>query len=213
MINVYGKPEGFKRATSSAAGNYVNTDPGTAGGIDADIAGQFQGGICAGITTAWVVAFLSGDADASSTAGFQSYFDNMLKFQGAYIFNFKSKQGVSTSTHGMEKFLDPMRELGVPPGVHKTKEENVQLVGSSIFPDGNWAAYTVIPGHAIGIGAVGGSYYAMDPNYGLHSYSDKIDFLLDLNYLYGAFRNCFGLDSMTDRVKLFFYAAGSRARR
>jgi hypothetical protein len=93
MASVYGKPNGFISASSSAQGPFVNMDPGVTSGIDADIAGKFTSGICAGISTAWVIAFLSGVPEASTTNGFKSYFDNMLKFQGAYVFNFKDKQG------------------------------------------------------------------------------------------------------------------------
>ncbi len=131
---------------------------------------------------------------------------------GVLHFGFEPAQGISTTTHGMEKFLDPFMELGVPSGVHKVKQESAQIISSGIFPENNWAAYTVIPGHAIAIGKQGNSLFIMDPNYGLHQYSDSTGFLIDLNYLYDAYRSCCSLSPHNSRVELFFYGSGARPR-
>ncbi|QHQ37020.1 hypothetical protein [Algicella marina] len=210
MVVVYRRPNGFINATAIAPGNYVNTDPGQGSGIDTAIAGNFQQGICAGLAAAWIMAFASGAEDARDTANFESYFNNMLRFQGAYLMNYKGKQGISTTTQGMDPFIRPVQDLGVGVGIHRHSSHEVRLVGENVLPAGNFAGYTVVPGHAIGMGRHGGTCYIMDPNYGLQSYDDIVNFIVDLNYLYGAYRQRFNCIGST--VQLYFYKQGNRAR-
>lgn len=138
----------------------LNVDPDT---------GNVGGGICSGITTAWIVMFLN-DNQSAFPAKFEENFE-VTRFHGAY---FKELHG-KTPDHieKMDKVLDSR--------LSEVNRQSQRQTSSLILPsDTKWAAYLSIWGHAIGIGKTNNKYYIMDPNYGLFVYNDKSDFLTDL---------------------------------
>ncbi|MCG8578150.1 MAG: hypothetical protein MI810_24945 [Flavobacteriales bacterium] len=141
----------------------LNIDPDTS---------NVGGGICSGITTAWLVMFLN-DNQSAYPAQFEENFE-VTRFQGAY---FKELHG-KTPDHieKMDKVLDSrLRELN--------RQQQRLTSGLSLPTASKWGAYLSIWGHAVGIGKAGNKYYIMDPNFGLFVYNSKSDFLADVQTL------------------------------
>ena len=165
----------FKRRTRSSRVSGKNNAPGGTGGVDVDTQFELgsdnspQGmkdrrhGICCGISATWLVGLVNEVEGSYRTSKFKEYFDNVLRFQGAYI-----KQ----SHQDVEQDLDALQGCFT----HNVKKFDFQFSRAtnikSRFPTGKtkWAAYLSIWGHAIAIGRRDNSYYAMDPNLGLFVY-------------------------------------------
>lgn len=184
----------FRHAVANSEILKKNRAPGGEGGIDNPVqaslgADGYEGedkkkrkGICAGITTTWIVAVLNGSAEALSCEGndFVEFFNGVLRFQGAYFQNYlinQAKSGFSFSGQSAaEKHISLMDKLAetLAHGCEKkdffyTKAGEIKKVLKK--HKGNWAAYASLLGHAIGIASYNRKYYIMDPNYGLYEYS------------------------------------------
>ena len=166
--------------------------------VDVKVRANLLGhGICSGITSSWVIGFLSADrTEAKNTEQFRTYFYNVLRFQGAYMKDLGGRT---------DKHLEALLNSGYNAGIRQLKNERVNVVSPGILPiENEWAAYTAIFHHAIGIGHSGGSYYMMDPNYGLFVYADMPSFLLDLQNLIEARRHS-KRKKLSDKVTILFY--------
>jgi hypothetical protein len=166
----------FKHAAQKSKVSKLNSAPGGEGGVDQETqktlgAVGFVGdikdkkhGICCGISATWIVGFVNGVEEARDTAKFKDYFNNVLRFQGAYI---------KESHEDIEKDLDKMQDCFA----HDVKKVDFQYSRATTLKDkfpnkDRWAAYLSIFGHAVAIGRYANQYYAMDPNHGLFVYND-----------------------------------------
>jgi hypothetical protein len=131
-------------------------------------------GICKGLTTAWVIAFLNGVDEASNPASFSDWFTGIAKWQGTYI---KDAGG------HIDKHLQLIEKTGMLTGVVVDHVVAVQSLSSSDFPRTTpWAAYCSIWHHDIGFAADGrGNFYIMEPNDGLYVYDSQSEFIADSN--------------------------------
>lgn len=183
-VTLYGKSL-FGQANKSAIIRGMNNAPGGADGVDEDV--QFslgapggsamkdrKHGICCGITVAWIVGVCHKRSDAVNTTGFDAYFRDVLRFQGAYIKDFKGNVGAMDDLQGIQ-----------PQGLGKVasgKATEGELSGR--FPMfGAWGAYLGLYHHAVGIGYAASNYLIMDPNAGLFKYKNKSDFVSDVKAL------------------------------
>ncbi len=151
----------FTRATAEAVVRHKNNNPG----VDPDT-GNVDGGICSGITSAWVVSVLHADAVPAAVppAGFPAFFE-VLRFQGAY---FKELHG-KADTH--------LNALGqaMQVGVCAIGTVNARPVTAPQLPAGTqWAAYVSLQGHVIGAARRDGNYYLVDPNFGCSSIPPQV---------------------------------------
>lgn len=184
-IRIYGKSL-FKRALNGKIIRHLNNAPGGVGGVDNDV--QFRlgangsdeildrrHGICCGIVITWIIGFCNGRPDAKSCISFESYFMNTLRFQGAYL---KDQRGNVNSiddlsqvyTHGLSK---------IKTGKCQTFELTLNLPNEQC-----WGGYLGVWHHAVGIGrSAANSYFIMDPNVGLLTYSDATTFNEDVKEL------------------------------
>jgi hypothetical protein len=161
---------------------------GGSGGVDLDVqrffAGRADPGICAGITMAWVINVLNdGAGTALGTGTFAGAFTDQLRFQGAYF----QKLGHNVRPFSMERFfghVDGAMGTGI---VIEEEIETRSLSPASLPGLATWAAATNLGPHAIGAARVGGSYFIMDPNFGLYVYGDANRFTQDLEDVYWAY--------------------------
>lgn len=194
-VNLYGASL-FAKAYKSVVLKGLNNAPGGDGGVDVDVQHRLgapgsatmkdrRHGICCGIVVAWMVGFCNKREDAVNTTGFEAYFKNVLRFQGAYMKDFK---GDVTSIDQLD---------GIHPhGLSRTGSGQCSIDAlSGLFPTGvTWAGYLSVWRHAIGIGINEGGvfsgerYLIMDPNGGLFKYKNKADFIDDLKQLCNARR-------------------------
>ncbi|MEW5926482.1 MAG: hypothetical protein AB1941_03270 [Gemmatimonadota bacterium] len=161
---------------------------GLSGGVDQDVqrffAGRADPGICAGITMAWVINVLGdGSGAALGTATFSGAFTDQLRFQGAYF----QKLGTNVKPFSMESFFNHIHgAMGT--GIVIEEELSTRNLGPANLPAvATWAAATNLGPHAIGAASSNGSYYIMDPNFGLYVYGDAGRFCQDMEDLYWAY--------------------------
>lgn len=89
----------------------------------------------------------------------------------------------------------PSNTIYTPPGF---------IVSKIPFGDSDWVGFLGFARHAISIAYQVGSYYIMDPNYGLFEYNKRSLFVCDLVLYISAIRRCKKIDS-SGRVQLSFY--------
>lgn len=169
-----------------------NNAPGLPGmgGIDSDaasrigyknintgekVAGLKKGrvqGICCGITAGWMVALLGGNSAATDHDEFVNFFLGPLRFQGAYVKDFKGN--ASSVNILLEGFgLSNLKKVAVA-----MAPDNI----ASFLPQAHvWAAYIGAYDHAVGIGYRHYRYFIMEPNGGLFEYQNKASFVSDLS--------------------------------
>jgi hypothetical protein len=185
-VRLYGA-DLFGRSFAQKTIQHLNNAPGGLGGVDDDVQNRLgaegasemvdrRHGICCGITLAWIIGFCSGRNDSQSTAGFEEYFMNVLRFQGAY---FKDNKGNVSSLDDLEGFYPQ----GLIKGASGKCTPLTLGTGPSTFPVNRWAAYLGIWHHAIGIGGTQGAWFIVDPNAGLFRYLDVGSFLDDVKQL------------------------------
>jgi hypothetical protein len=181
----------YGRADGKASVSNSNNAPAGEGGVDADVVGRLGGktaggakvnsktqgrrvGICSGITSAWIIGILNGHSDATSTDKFKDYFDNVLRFQGAYMKDFDPKAKT-------DDFVAQLAKIGFAAGIKMDKLEKVRNVSGGALPaGGGWACYAAVFGHAVGVAAADSASYLMDPNFGLFVYNARDKMLMDL---------------------------------
>lgn len=163
----------FAAASHGAHVPHKNNNPG----VDADTE-NVAGGLCSGITSAWVAAVLCAPADASAVTpqDFEHCFDNLLRFQGAYLKELHGK----ADTH-----LAVLRKHLPFDYVLHGALACAPLTAASLPAQAHWAAYMSLGGHAIGIGRYNGQWMIMDPNCGLFCYAhdQAAAWLADINHL------------------------------
>ena len=159
----------FSRASSECIIRGKNNNPG----VDADTQ-NVEGGICSGITSAWITSLLNANKvpEAGDTASFSNLFNNVLRFQGAYLKELHGK-----SDNHLQKLSTAMVVNGAKAGQLRARP----LVSAQLPKGEWWAAYVSMGGHAIGIGRFNGLFHIMEPNFGLFSYKIESDFLADLS--------------------------------
>ncbi len=165
-------------------------------GVDTDTQERLPGGICAGISDAWTVGACMGVEGAVDCDAFEDHFMSVLRFQGAYSKDLDSEMagaaGGDWKLNGRFRFRHERRiselmyrcdkALAV---VFQTKFTHYYQVGDQL-PEGNWAGYLAVWGHAIAIGRHDNAYLIMEPNAGLFRYDDKSSFDMDLAHLISA---------------------------
>ncbi len=189
----------FLRATDRAKGTvqHENNPPDQAdwGGQDDTLTRQGGHGICKGLATAWVIAFLNGVEGASDLDQFPAYFLNVLKFQGTYIKDY----GKHIDSH-----LIQMAKFGFRSGLRRIKEIKPTSLRASDLVGYNWGCYASVWKHDVAFGRRSGKFYIMEPNFGLFRYQDQSTFLLDANELIEA-RRARKHKGPNDSVGLWFY--------
>ena len=189
-VTIYGKSL-FGSAYKFKQIRYQNNAPGGLDGVDSDVQHNLgapgsssmkdrKHGICCGISIAWIIGVCHKREDAVNTTGFEAYFRDVLRFQGAYIKDFKGNVDAIDDLEGIQT-----------QGLAKIATGNAtddDLSGR--FPaTGAWAAYLGLYHHAVGIGSSGSRYLIMDPNAGLFKYKNKSDFISDIKALCSARRD------------------------
>ena len=146
---------------------------------------QVYQGICAGITTTWIIQFLSELSDVAQTQSFAGSFE-YLREQGALFHQHNRHRllalPVAQRDVGAEIILEAVRGFlerrdGIRinrVAVHKVSRLNVPL------PSRRWAAYVSCDGHATGLGYDGSAYFIMDPQNGLYTYPNLAACDLDM---------------------------------
>ncbi|HEX8275189.1 MAG TPA: hypothetical protein VF615_21320 [Longimicrobiaceae bacterium] len=160
---------------------------GLAGGVDQDVqqffAGRADPGICAGITMAWVINVLNdGSGAALGTGTFSGAFTEQLRFQGAYF----QKLGHNITPFSAERFFNHI-DGAMTTGIAIEEEISANSLYPMLPGIPTWAASANLGPHAIGAARVGGSYYIMDPNFGLYVYTDAQRFCSDMEDIYFAY--------------------------
>ncbi len=201
----------FGQATEHIIVRSLNNAPGGYDGVDHDVQYRLgannspngmldrRHGICCGITIAWLVGLIGGRSEAvsSSEKEFKDYFNNVLRFQGAYLKDYKGNIGALDA-------LDIIQPQGC-----KLITKNKHLLPHQIVNDlpskPVWAAYLGIYHHAIGIGYQNYRYFIMDPNAGLFNYRNKGKFLTDLNKLIEARRTKKKIIGPGNTISAWFY--------
>jgi hypothetical protein len=142
-------------------------------------------GICKGLTTAWVIAFLNGVDETSNPGTFGEWFTGIAKFQGTYI---KDAGG------HIDQHLQLIEKTGMLTGVRVDHVVSVTSLSATNFPRTTpWAAYCSIWQHDIGFAADGrGHFYIMEPNDGLYVYDSESKFIADANGYVGDRRTAKG---------------------
>lgn len=142
-------------------------------------------GICAGVSTAWVIAFLNGVRDASDPALYEKYYTDFLRYQATMIKDWKSTKPDSLQGVGIPTHLKVFKKFGMDPGVRDYKiVEAVSFSERDGHLHARWAAYCSCWHHGIAIGGSHGSsgpFYIVEPNTGLHGYQYKEACFNDLN--------------------------------
>lgn len=184
----------FAAAASQCVVLGKNNNPG----VDADTE-NVEGGICSGITSAWLAALLSAGKDPSATevAGFADAFDNLIRFQGAYLRELHGKADVHLAA------------LRGHLGFDFEEQEQIQcrqLQLDDLPEREHWGAYVSLRGHAVGAGRFNGQWMIMDPNLGLFCYASAAaqGFVDDLNALALAYWHGKGRDSKTPMLLQVF---------
>lgn len=161
---------------------------GLSGGVDLDVqqffAGRADPGICAGITMAWVINVLNDASGAAlGTGTFSGAFTDQLRFQGAYF----QKLGHNIRPFSAERFFDHI-DAAMTTGIAIEEELSTRNLAPAVLPGlPTWAASANLGPHAIGAARAGGSYFIMDPNFGLYVYGDAGRFCQDLEDIYYAY--------------------------
>lgn len=181
----------YGRADAQGAVSGLNNAPAGDGGVDSSVVDRLGGktsgganvnsktkgrrvGICSGITSAWIIGCLNGYPAATSTGDFKDYFDNVLRFQGAYMKDFDPAAKT-------DDFVAQLAKIGFAAGIKMDRLEKIRNVSGGALPaGGGWACYAGVFGHAIGVAAADGASYLMDPNYGLFVYNTRANMLMDL---------------------------------
>jgi hypothetical protein len=162
-------------------------------------------GICKGLASAWVIAFVSEVREATDAKEFETYFTNFLRFQGTYIKDYGKH---------IEGHLNQFAKLGMPTMLRPYFEgkdlERVTADGQH-FRTGHlhalWAAYLSVWGHDIAVGSLHGStgpFYILEPNTGLLGYHAATAFADDLNGYLDARRTKKG-KPLTANFKMWCY--------
>ncbi|AQQ68542.1 hypothetical protein Mag101_13555 [Microbulbifer agarilyticus] len=131
-------------------------------------------GICKGVSSAWVIAFLNGTLEASDGSVYEAYYTNFLRFQATMIKDF----GSHIDTH-----VEKMSALHIETNIKVAEKLELVEFTEKQIPDGRWAAYISVWHHDIAIGGKWGAnstLYINEPNTGLLAYTDKADFFADL---------------------------------
>jgi len=139
-------------------------------------------GICKGISTSWVIAFLNNVADATDPARYEQFYTNFLRFQATMVKDFGGD---------IDKHVAQFGKLGVNTGTAKVRSFKAVDLGQPDLPDGRWGIYMSVWHHDIAAGGTWGSngrFYICEPNTGLLGYSKVADFLSDLNGYIGSRR-------------------------
>lgn len=174
-INIYGATL-FTRAQDGAIKGGFNNAPGVkddlAEGVDADVQGRLQGGICSGITSTWVIRLINGSDDARVPTKYIGFFDNVARFQGAY---FKDLHGK------IDNHLKELAKVFNAKVTHAQDLVAIQFNATDLPQLTRWGAYVSAYGHAIGAGRYLNAFYLMDPNVGLLVYGDVGSMTADLN--------------------------------
>ena len=184
----------FAAAASQCVVRGKNNNPG----VDADTE-NVEGGICSGITSAWLAALLSARNDPSATevAGFTDAFDNLIRFQGAYLRELHGKADVHLAAlRGHLGFdFEELEAIACR-----------QLPLAQLPPSEHWGAYVSLRGHAVGVGRFNGQWMIMDPNLGLFLYpgADGQGFVADLNHLAASYWQRKGHDGQTQMLLQVF---------
>lgn len=135
-------------------------------------------GISSGITRAWLAALLSAGNDPSATevAGFAEPFDNLIRFQRAYLRELHGKADVHLAALRGHLGFD-FQALG---SIECRQLQLADLPGRE-----HWGAYVSLRGHAVGVGRFNGQWMTIDPNLGLFCYASAAaqGFVDDLNAL------------------------------
>lgn len=132
-------------------------------------------GICKGVASSWVIAFLNGSTEATDPHTYESYYTNFLRFQATMIKDF----GKHIDSH-ISKFSD----LHMDTNIKVANKIEVVDFHEKLIPNGRWAAYISVWKHDIAIGGkwgADGTLYINEPNTGLLGYSKKSHFFDDLN--------------------------------
>jgi len=197
MPKAYGGATCYEKTKINKIIKAKNKAPDGDGGVDEKTQETLQGhGICSGMTTTWVIGFLGTQAGANDVREFEAYFDNVLRFQGAYL---KENGG------RIEKQLEAVLKEKLDHDCKKLTASKGKDVKALTIPDkGDWGAYLAVWGHATGIGCKKGLYYIMDPNYGLFEYKSKEDWLADIG-IYVEARRKLKKMKPEDEIMLFPY--------
>jgi len=196
MINLYGA-DLFSRADQFKIIRGKNNAPGGEGGVDFDVQERLgapgletiglekidrRHGICCGITIAWMIGFCHSVQGAQSTAYFDSYFRDVLRFQGAYL---KDNKG---NIRSIDDFANRNYVHGCSAinGKRSMTSFSVDNLGQGL--PAKYSMYLGIWKHAIAAGVTSGRFYIMDPNAGLFAYFSQSDFEADMNDLIEARR-------------------------
>jgi hypothetical protein len=171
-MTAYGWQNAFGLASSRCEVRGENHPPEADawGTKDDTLSRQGGHGICKGLATAWVIAFLNQVSESSDVNAFGSYFRNVLQFQGTYIKDF----GKHIDSH-----LVQMIKMKVDTGVHQVKQYETTNLETTQLPGHTWGAYLSVWKHDIAMGYRRPNYYIMEPNFGLFVYGDKANFVND----------------------------------
>lgn len=143
-------------------------------------------GICKGVASSWVIAFINGVDEAASAGLYESYYTNFLRFQATMI----KDAGKHINSH-----VASLSEMNVDPKIQHISTKDISIFSGSNIPNTSkrWGAYISVWGHDIAIGSDCGrsknsfknrssdAFYINEPNTGLLGYERKNDFINDLN--------------------------------
>ena len=207
-IQLYGAPL-LGKATEHKEIRRLNNAPGGQGGVDFDVQYRLgatasplgaldrRHGICCGITIAWIVGFVNGRPEASRVDKFESYFQNVLRFQGAYLKDVKGNIG------GIDELGQVFAHNCIR--ISQSRHMLPHNVAANLPNEPVWAAYLGIYHHAIGIGYLNYRHFIMEPNAGLFSYQNKRNFISDLQNLIEARRVKKGVMGPGNSISAWFY--------
>lgn len=133
-------------------------------------------GICKGIASTWVIAFLNNVSEATDPARYEDYYTNFLRYQATMVKDF----GKHLDSH-----VAQFEKLGMPTNIKEIKQfKTAELVETDIPSAGRWACYISVWHHDIACGGTWGTnaeLYINEPNTGLLGYDVKADFFSDLD--------------------------------
>lgn len=132
-------------------------------------------GICKGVASAWVIAFLNGVREATDSSLFEQYYTDFLRYQATMIKDF----GKHIDSH-----VAQLNKLDLKPNVKEYKNFQAPSLRAEDIPNGRWGIYMSVWQHDIAAGGTwgtGGKQYIVEPNTGLLGYDSITDFLHDLN--------------------------------
>lgn len=143
--------------------NLVGLDPRTRSALLP--LGQPAVGICSGIVGSWIIAVLNAVPEATDHDLFVAYFNNVLRFQGAYL----------KESHGRpEDFFKRLNGLHLDTGCRLLMKLSSPYLSAKQLPrEARWACYVAFGGHATGLACTNGGLFAMDPSYGLYEYDTE----------------------------------------